>query len=128
MGTKYKFKVTISFLSLNLIKTSSQSDLWTYDDKHVIILSGPGPPGTDADADAVQSIGNGAISIVLLVVMWPVVSKMPIYDGFLDVYVFCTLNVLYIDRAVYLDNSIGADSASKNNWMNQPRVLRGCRA
>jgi hypothetical protein len=34
--------------------------------------------------------------VVLLVVMWPVVSDMPIYDGFLDVYMFCMLHVLYI--------------------------------
>jgi hypothetical protein len=34
--------------------------------------------------------------VVPLVVVWPVVSDMPIYDGFLDVYVFCMLNVLYI--------------------------------
>jgi hypothetical protein len=35
-------------------------------------------------------------SIILLVVMWPVVSNMPIYDGFLDVYMSCMLHVLYI--------------------------------
>jgi hypothetical protein len=29
--------------------------------------------------------------VVLLVVIWPVVSEMPIYDGFLDVYMFCVL-------------------------------------
>jgi hypothetical protein len=34
--------------------------------------------------------------IVLLIVVWPVVSDMPIYDGFFDVYVFCMLHVLYI--------------------------------
>jgi hypothetical protein len=33
--------------------------------------------------------------VVLLVVEWPIVSDMPIYDGFLDVYVFCMLHVLY---------------------------------
>jgi hypothetical protein len=35
-------------------------------------------------------------SVVLLVVVWPVVSDMPIYDGFLDVCklcMFCTLHV-----------------------------------
>jgi hypothetical protein len=32
----------------------------------------------------------------LLVVVWPVVSDMPIYDGFLDVHMFCVLHVLYI--------------------------------
>jgi hypothetical protein len=32
--------------------------------------------------------------VVLLVVVWPIVSDMPIYDGFLDVYMFCTLHVL----------------------------------
>jgi hypothetical protein len=26
--------------------------------------------------------------VVLLVVVWPVVSDIPIYDGFLDVYMF----------------------------------------
>jgi hypothetical protein len=31
--------------------------------------------------------------VVLLVVVWPVVSDMPIYDGFLDVYMFCVLHV-----------------------------------
>jgi hypothetical protein len=34
--------------------------------------------------------------VVLLVVMWPVVSDIPIYDGFLDVYMFYVLHVLYI--------------------------------
>jgi hypothetical protein len=34
--------------------------------------------------------------VVLLVVVWPIVSNMPIYDGFLDMYVFCMLHVLYI--------------------------------
>jgi hypothetical protein len=34
--------------------------------------------------------------VVLLVVVWPVVSDMPIYGGFLDVYMFCVLHVLYI--------------------------------
>jgi hypothetical protein len=33
---------------------------------------------------------------VLLVVVWPVVSNVPIYDGFLDVCMFCMLHVLYI--------------------------------
>jgi hypothetical protein len=31
-----------------------------------------------------------------LVVVWPVIFDMPIYDGFLDVYVFCMLHVLYM--------------------------------
>jgi hypothetical protein len=31
--------------------------------------------------------------VLLLVVVWPVVSDMPIYDGFLDVYMFCMLHV-----------------------------------
>jgi hypothetical protein len=34
--------------------------------------------------------------VILLVVMWPVVSSMPIYDGLLDVYMFCMFHVLYI--------------------------------
>jgi hypothetical protein len=34
--------------------------------------------------------------VVLLVVVWPIDSDMPIYDAFLDVYVSCTLHVLYI--------------------------------
>jgi hypothetical protein len=34
--------------------------------------------------------------VVLLVVVWPVVSDMPINDGFLDVHMFCMLHVLYI--------------------------------
>jgi hypothetical protein len=33
---------------------------------------------------------------VLLVVVRPVVSDMPIYDDFLDAYMFCMLHVLYI--------------------------------
>jgi hypothetical protein len=36
------------------------------------------------------------LMVVLLVVVWPIVSDMPIYDGFLDVYMFCMLHVLYI--------------------------------
>jgi hypothetical protein len=36
------------------------------------------------------------LMVVLLVVVWPVVSDMPIYDGFLDVYMFCMFHVLYI--------------------------------
>jgi hypothetical protein len=27
--------------------------------------------------------------VVILVVMWPVVSDMPVYDGLLDMYMFC---------------------------------------
>jgi hypothetical protein len=43
------------------------------------------------------SVSSGVrLLVVILVVMWPVVSDMPIYDGFLDVYVFCMLHVLYI--------------------------------
>jgi hypothetical protein len=38
--------------------------------------------------------------VVLLVVMWPVISNMAIYDGFLDVYMFCMLHVLYIFHEV----------------------------
>jgi hypothetical protein len=38
--------------------------------------------------------------VVLLVVVWPVVSDMPIYDGFLDMYVFCMLHVSYVIRPV----------------------------
>jgi hypothetical protein len=34
--------------------------------------------------------------VVLLVVVWPVVSDMPIYSAFLDVYMSCMLHVLYI--------------------------------
>jgi hypothetical protein len=34
--------------------------------------------------------------VVLLVVVFPVASDMPFYDGFLDVYIFCVLHVLYI--------------------------------
>jgi hypothetical protein len=34
--------------------------------------------------------------VLLLVVVWPVVFDMPIYDSFLDVYVLCMLHVLYI--------------------------------
>jgi hypothetical protein len=34
--------------------------------------------------------------VVLLVVVWPVVSDMPIYDGFLDVYVHCMCFACYM--------------------------------
>jgi hypothetical protein len=34
--------------------------------------------------------------VVLLLVVWLEVSDMPIYDGFLDVYMFCMLHVLYM--------------------------------
>jgi hypothetical protein len=34
--------------------------------------------------------------------VWPVVSDMPIYDGFLDVYMFCMLHVSYI---IYLSST-----------------------
>jgi hypothetical protein len=40
--------------------------------------------------------------VVLLVVVWPVVSDMPIYDGFLDVFMFCMLHVLYIYKQICL--------------------------
>jgi hypothetical protein len=43
------------------------------------------------------SIPSGVgLVVVLLLVVWPVVSDMLIYDGFLDVYVSCMLHVLYI--------------------------------
>jgi hypothetical protein len=48
------------------------------------------------------SIPSGVrLVVVLLVVVWPVVSDMPIYGGFLYLYVFCMLHVLYI----YLDKA-----------------------
>jgi hypothetical protein len=34
--------------------------------------------------------------VVLLLVVWPVVSDMTIYDGFLEMYGLCMLHVLYI--------------------------------
>jgi hypothetical protein len=34
--------------------------------------------------------------VVLLEVVWPIVSDIFIYDGFLDVYMFCVLHV-YLD-------------------------------
>jgi hypothetical protein len=34
--------------------------------------------------------------VVLLVVVWPVVSEMPVYVGFLDVCMICMLHLLYI--------------------------------
>jgi hypothetical protein len=37
--------------------------------------------------------------VVLLVVVWPLVSDMLIYDDFLDVYMFCMLHVLYKENA-----------------------------
>jgi hypothetical protein len=40
------------------------------------------------------------LMVVLLVIVWPVVSDMPIYDCFLDMYVFCMLHVLYISNAI----------------------------
>jgi hypothetical protein len=43
------------------------------------------------------SIPSGmGLTLVFIVVVWPVVSDMPIHDGFLDVYVFCMLHVLYM--------------------------------
>jgi hypothetical protein len=43
------------------------------------------------------SIPSGVrLMVVLLIVVWPVVSDMPIYDGLLDMYMFCMLHVLYI--------------------------------
>jgi hypothetical protein len=40
------------------------------------------------------SIPSGVrIMVLLLVVVWPVVSDMPIDDGFLGVYVFCMLHL-----------------------------------
>jgi hypothetical protein len=45
------------------------------------------------DFEIPASVG---LLVVLLVVMWPIVFDMPIYDGFLDVYMFCVLHVLYI--------------------------------
>jgi hypothetical protein len=38
--------------------------------------------------------------VVFLVVVWPIVSDMPIYDGFLNVYAFCMLH-----RAVRVEES-----------------------
>jgi hypothetical protein len=42
------------------------------------------------------SVPSGVGLLVVLLVVWPVVSNMPIYDGFLDVYMFCMLHVLYM--------------------------------
>jgi hypothetical protein len=43
------------------------------------------------------SIPSGVrLMVVLLVVVWPVVFDMPIYDGFSDMYMFRMLHVLYI--------------------------------
>jgi hypothetical protein len=43
------------------------------------------------------SIPSGVrLVAVLLVVVWPVASNMPIYDCFLDMYLFCMLHVSYI--------------------------------
>jgi hypothetical protein len=43
------------------------------------------------------SVPSGVgLLVALLVVVWPVVSDVPIYDDFLDVYVFCVLHVFYI--------------------------------
>jgi hypothetical protein len=39
--------------------------------------------------------------VVFLVVVWPVVSNMAIYGGFLDVCVFSMLHVLYIQSKIY---------------------------
>jgi hypothetical protein len=45
------------------------------------------------------SVPSGVrLLVVLLVVVWPVVSDILIYDGFLDVYMFCMLHVLYISQ------------------------------
>jgi hypothetical protein len=32
------------------------------------------------------------VLVVILVVVWPIVSDMPIYDDFLDMYMFCMLH------------------------------------
>jgi hypothetical protein len=39
---------------------------------------------------------GGGLLVIILVVVWPVVSDVPIDDGFLDVYISCTLHVVYI--------------------------------
>jgi hypothetical protein len=43
------------------------------------------------------SIPVGTRLLVLLVVVWPVASDMSIYDGFLDVYVFCMYHMYTSD-------------------------------
>jgi hypothetical protein len=43
------------------------------------------------------------LMVVLLVVVWPVVSNMPIYDGILDIYVFYMLHVIcYMLHVLYI--------------------------
>jgi hypothetical protein len=41
-------------------------------------------------------LAGARLIVVLLVVVWPVVSDMPIQDGFLDVYMPYTLHVFYL--------------------------------
>jgi hypothetical protein len=42
--------------------------------------------------------------VVLLVVVWPIVSYMPIYDGFLDVYMFGMLHVVHVFKFPFHTN------------------------
>jgi hypothetical protein len=42
--------------------------------------------------------------LIVLVVVWPIVSDVSIYDDFLDVYMFCMLHVLYIKFALWVAN------------------------
>jgi hypothetical protein len=46
---------------------------------------------------------------LLVVVVWPIVCDMPIYDGFLDMYMFCILHVLYIQGLQWNDIGLRSD-------------------
>jgi hypothetical protein len=46
--------------------------------------------------DILVPSGVRVLVVLLVVVVWPVVSDMPIYDGFSDLYVFSMLHVSYI--------------------------------
>jgi hypothetical protein len=65
--------------------------------------------------------------VVLLVVVWPVVFDMPINGGFLDMYMFCMLHVLYIQSKIYWfgvpkDPSLGFKRAKiPKTGKNEPR-------
>jgi hypothetical protein len=58
-----------------------------------------GPPSVSWDFTIPAGV---RLLVVLLVVVWPVVSDMPIYGAFLDVYLSCVLHVSYIFIYVHI--------------------------
>jgi hypothetical protein len=55
------------------------------------------------------TIPAGVRLLVVLLVVWPIVCDMPIYDGFLNMYMFFVLHVLYIQSIKGTNN----DAVSK---------------